>query len=325
MSVTPGPVGDAVLDAERPLRRGPRVEDRVHVADEQDPRRRRAGRRTSPTTVSPSRPAGSGRRSTVGAEAGEEAGRPAPTSLTPGRRVAAAVDVDEALEVGEVGRQVRGDRGAQRVELAVDGSSPGRPRRSRGHWPASLRAPGGLLSCPDRATGRDPPARRPERLPARAGGQARGRHRPAADLVRPARSRAGTRSSDSGADGPAARRGRTPVAATRRPGSAACATDHGEGRGGVARPSLVRSRALDRHVPVAGRGAGPGHRPRPRSRSPSATSRRRDRPADRRPGAAARALDRADRRGRDAADVDPRRRPARARRSRSRARTARAR
>ena len=53
----------------------------------------------------------------------------------------------------------------------------------------SLAPPARLLSCPDRAPGRDPPARRSQRLPARAGGQARGRHRAAAHLVRPARPR----------------------------------------------------------------------------------------------------------------------------------------
>ena len=36
--------------------------------------------------------------------------------------------------------------------------------------------------------------------------------------------------------------------------------DHGEGQGGVVGPSLVGSRALDRHVPVDGRGAGPHDR-----------------------------------------------------------------
>ena len=38
MSVTPGPIGDAVLDPERPFRGRARVEDRVHVPDQQDPR-----------------------------------------------------------------------------------------------------------------------------------------------------------------------------------------------------------------------------------------------------------------------------------------------
>ena len=38
MSVTPGPVAMPSVDAERPRGRGPRVEHRVHVADQEDPR-----------------------------------------------------------------------------------------------------------------------------------------------------------------------------------------------------------------------------------------------------------------------------------------------
>ena len=51
-------------------------------------------------------------------------------------------------------------------------------------------ARGDALSCPDGATGRDAAAGGSQRLPARTGGQDRGRPRPPADLVRPARSRA---------------------------------------------------------------------------------------------------------------------------------------
>ena len=138
-----------------------------------------------PTTVSPSRPAGSGRpRPSRRARRGTP--RPSrPTSSTPVGRVAPAVDVDEALEVGEVGRQVGARwRRAAPSSSAVDGER--RRRRSMRSSARSL-ALGRLLSCPDRAPGRDPPARRSQRLPARAGGQGRGRHRPAPDLVRPAR------------------------------------------------------------------------------------------------------------------------------------------
>ena len=151
-------------------------------------------------------------------------------------------------------------------------------------WRPVYAAAGGLLSCPDRATGRDPPARRSERLPARAGGQARGRHRPAPDLVRPARSRAPC---PRPARAPTSRRATGPTPSPRSsPGSGGCGVDHGEGRGGLARPSLVRPRALDHHVPVDRRGAGPdAHRGRPRPRRARRLAVA-DRPADRRPGAA---------------------------------------
>ena len=77
--------------------------------------------------------------STVGAQLGRgSAPIQRPTSLTPVGRVAAAVDVDEVLEVGEVGRQVgaRSRRAARRarrstgvggvsVEAVMDGQSSG--------------------------------------------------------------------------------------------------------------------------------------------------------------------------------------------------------
>ena len=113
MSVTPGPWATPSSIAERPLGHRARVEDRVHVADEQDPRRRRAGPSNVATTVSPSRPVGSGRRSTVAPSADRNAGDPAADLVDAVRRVRAAVDVDEALEVGEVARQVGLDRRAQ--------------------------------------------------------------------------------------------------------------------------------------------------------------------------------------------------------------------
>ena len=96
------------------------------------------------------------------------------------------------------------------------------------------------------------------------------------------------------------------------PGSAGCGATTARARGGVGRPPLVRPGPLDRHVPVGRARSGPGRSPRRRSRSPSATCRRRrtarltgaqERLLARWPSAIAAAAD-------DAADVDPRRRPA---------------
>ena len=155
-------------------------------------------------------------------------------------------------------------------------------------------AAGTLLSCPDRATGRDPPARGSERLPAGAGGQARGRRRPAADLVRPARSRAPR------AGPPRAPTSRPATGRTASPRSSAwirrLRADHGEGRGGLA---VHRSSDPGHWIVTfpwvgAERAADPDRgRARPRRARRLAVA---DRPPDRRPGAAARALDRADRR-----------------------------
>ena len=192
-----------------------------------DARRRRPCRGTSPTTVSPKRPVGSGRTSTSAPELRQEAGRPATDLVDALGRVRAAVDVHEALEVGEVAGQVRGDGRAERVELEIGGRS-GRLGRHRGQSTRPLR----LLSCRDRAPGRDPPAGGTQRLPARAGGQAGGRGRSAADVVRPARSRAATRSSGS-APRSRPRDWPDPIAAIvawiRR-----LRADHDEGRGGLA-------------------------------------------------------------------------------------------
>ena len=118
MSVTPGPVAMPSLIANGPLGGGARVEHRVHVADAQQ-RRRRPGRSpgASAMTVSPS-PSSFG--SVVDRRAERRAaGRPssAPTSSTPGLRVAAAVDVDEALEVREVGGLRGLDGGAKRGQV----------------------------------------------------------------------------------------------------------------------------------------------------------------------------------------------------------------
>src|SRR6185436_17444087 len=93
---------------------------------------------------------------------------------------------------------------------------------------------GPLLSSPDRAPDRDPPARRTQPVPARAGNEARGRDRPAAYLVRQARAR-GTRAG-------APRRARAPLGPT--------ASNRG-------------ARGLDPAPATRGAGwfAGPGHRP----------------------------------------------------------------
>ena len=172
---------------------------------------------------------------------------------------------------------------------------------------AAVYVAGTLLSCPDRASGRDPPARRSECLPARAGGQARVRHRPAADLVRAARSGA-----------PRARPPRRRRAGSRLAGSdrrdrrldPAPADRPWRGPQRARRPSLVRPRPLDHHLPVDRRGACPDvERGGARSRRARCLAVA-DRPADRRTGAAAGALDRADRgRPDDAAGVAARRRP----------------
>ena len=73
-------VGDAVVDPERAGGRGARVEDRVHVPDQEDPRRRPVRPSNVATTVSPSRPAGSGRTLDGRAQAGRgtrpSSGRP---------------------------------------------------------------------------------------------------------------------------------------------------------------------------------------------------------------------------------------------------------
>ncbi len=214
---------------------------------------------------------------------------------------------------------VRSASSASALTRSVDRRHPAAVYR-RSPAPVGRSTSGALLSCRDRATGRDPPARGPERLPARAGGQARGRRRSATDLVRPARP--GTARPRLARRDRAGRRLARPRRGGRRLDPAAApGARRGSQRAG--RPPLVGPGALDRHVPVDRRGAGAhADRGRPRARRarrlPVA-----DRPADRRPGAAPGALDRADRGGPDVtADVDPRRRPARAGRSRSRARTA---
>ena len=181
-----------------------------------------------------------------------------------------------------------------------------RPSRSMGRssnpWGQSSEATR-LVSCADRATGRDPSPGGTQRLPAGAGGQAGVRRRQAADLLRPTRSRparpglargerAGARLArwrcrGGGLDPPA------PCRARRRPPR-------------PGRPSLIRSRPLDRDLSMGRCRACP---------HPRRGGRRARRPGglaiangavDGRPGTIARALDGAARGGTGhAADVDP--------------------
>ena len=108
MSVTPGPECLPGLGAERALRRSPRIEDRVHVTDEQEPR---------PGANHPRHGADDGRaqaafrigvrhdlRSNIRQKPGHECG----DLFDPGRGVAAAIDVHEALAIGQVGGSRRG-------------------------------------------------------------------------------------------------------------------------------------------------------------------------------------------------------------------------
>ena len=166
---------------------------------------------------------------------------------------------------------------------------------------SAARAPG-ALSCDDRAPRRDPAARGPQRLPPRADREGRGRRRPAADagtasgsrgrhalvrLAAPCRRATGRTRSPCSSPG-------SPSACRRRRGPSADVAVH----------RVVRSRALDRHVPVDGRGAGAGDR---RGRAGARRARRIARPAatpDGDPGAAPRAL---------GATGSPRRKPRRRR------------
>ena len=134
MSVTPGPVAMPSVIANGPLGGGARVEHRVHVADAQQRDPVRVGPRdvrddglAQPELVR----LGADRR----AEAAQAVGRPGADLVDPGLRVAAAVDVDEALEVREVG----GLRGRRRRRGARTG------RRAKGWsgsaWPQSIERP----------------------------------------------------------------------------------------------------------------------------------------------------------------------------------------
>ena len=325
-----GSAGDAVGDGEGPCGGRARVEDRVHVPDQQDPRAIGAARRTSPRPCRRGDPPGPAGPRPSAPRLGEELGRPAADLVDPFGRVAAAVDVDEALEVAEVAREVRGDGVAQGVELGCQGAGGGcvHARESIPGGPVPpgrlgrLRRGVRLLSCPDRATDRDPPPRGPERLPARAGREARGRHRAAADLVRPARSGPPCAGPARGVR-PAAGLARRHRRGRRLDPAPAVRPRRGPRR--RRRPSLVGPGPLDRDVPVGRRGTGADpDRGRARPRGPRRLAVA-DGPPDRQPGTAARPLVRADPRGPDDA-----RRPGSAtptggcRSSRSRARTARA-
>ena len=130
-----------------------------------------------------------------------------------------------------------------------------------------LRGDARLLSCPDRATDRDPPARGTQRLPARAGGEARDRRRSSGGPGTGNATRVATPSSTSA--GPC-RRATGPTAS--RPwsaGSAACARTTARG----AAASVVHRSSDPGHwivtFPWVRRGARPDARPRRRWRSPS--------------------------------------------------------
>ena len=109
---------DVAVEAERPSGRGARLEHGVHVADEQDPCA------TGPSLEGAEHGAaeasvGIGPVLDPGAEALQEPARPAPDLVDPGGDVAAAVDVHQVLEVGEEGRQLAFDGGAQGSEVSV--------------------------------------------------------------------------------------------------------------------------------------------------------------------------------------------------------------
>ena len=122
MSVTPGPVAMPSSIAERSLGGGAFGEDGVEVADQQDARAGRVAVERADDGVAERlvRMDGDGR-----AEALEELGRPAPDLVDAGLRVAAAVDVDQRLEVAQEGRLVGGDGGAEARQLV--GRRPRRP------------------------------------------------------------------------------------------------------------------------------------------------------------------------------------------------------
>ena len=197
--------------------------------------------------MSPRRPAGSGRVSTSAPELGQEVGDPAPDRVDAGRRVAAAVDVDEALEVGEVGRQVGADGGAQaRRARSADGI--GERLRSRSVIGRQSSALARLLSCAGPCAWSRSACSRvrtstgssrwsSSRSPSGGGGRGTGsairdatRSSTSAPRCRPATGPTAV-AAIVGLDPPAARR---PRRGPRRPGG----------------PSLVRSGPLDRHLPV---------------------------------------------------------------------------
>ena len=244
------------VDPERALGGGARVEDRVHVADEEEPwppRLRAAA--ACPTIVDPKRPAGSGRASTSAPMSDRNAATNRPTSSTPCGRVGAAVDVDEPREVGEVGGLGGADGGVERGELGV------RRRRIRARsrsprWAVYGPRPLGILGGPcawsRSACSRDPTSTgssRWSRSRSRIGRRRTwyGQREPGRHAARPA----GGDGPADGLAGPGRTAGRLGPAAARRPR---------RGPWRRRRPSLVGPGPLDRDVPVDRRGAGPHDR-----------------------------------------------------------------
>ena len=133
-------------------------------------------------------------------------------------------------------------------------SPPGAGRRRSGSPPERVaagvvrRAVPARVSFPNRATRRDPPARGPQRLPAAAGGQGRGRRRPGAHLARIA------------GLPPTGRRSTSPDPCPCASGRTRWQTSW-PGPGGSARTTAstrVRRRSTGPRTPAAGSSPGPG-------------------------------------------------------------------
>ena len=116
MSVTPGPRRDPAVDPERALGGGALVEHRVQVADAQERRPGGSVPRSSPMTVSP-RPSSLGWWRHGEAERPEPLRRPGADRVDARLGVAAAVGVDQALEVVEERGLGGRDGGPDRLEL----------------------------------------------------------------------------------------------------------------------------------------------------------------------------------------------------------------
>ena len=246
------------------------------------------------TTVSPSRPAGSGRDSTVAPSSVRKAATQRPDLVDAVARVAAAVDVDEVLEVGEVDRQVGADRGraARRVRRPTGAAGctvEAVMERSLGRWHLAI-LPGpcdwSRPACSRARTSTGSSRWSSSRSP--SGGGARG----TASAIRGA--------TPWSTWGPTSRRATGPTRSPRpSPGSGACG------------PTMARVAAASRSIARPT----PGHwivtfpwigaeRAQTHERGGARARRARrlavaDGPADRRPGAHAGALDRAHRGGPD--------------------------